>query len=494
MSLIASHRDLDLDVLERLSAGAHSVGRTVAASGAAPTGAVVLATCNRFEVYLEVDRPEHAPAAVAATTQVIAQASSIPARDVAANLQVLEGRQVPVHLFSVASGLESMVVGEREITGQVRRALATARAEGTTSSGLERLFQTASRASRDVGTRTGLGAAGRSVVGVALDLAEPDLPAWPAVRALLVGTGSYAGASLAALRRRGCHDVRVFSPSGRAVAFAAARGLTAVHDGGLADAIGTSDLVVACSGTVGRVLDAEMVGRTWAHTGHPQVVVDLALRNDVDPAVGTLPGVRLINLDTIRRHAPEEHSAPVELAHELVATAAEEFEAAVRARELEAAVVAERMRVLGALEAEAGRLRDGETAAAPRGGAPAAAGGAVVEGRAEGAGHDAAGPAVGPAAGVPDGAGPDGARAPVSHDAEHHERLVRSLRRRTRALLHPPTVRARAAARAGDDHAYRAALAELAAIPAPPVPVPPTAGGPTDPVPTDRSEVGEPSR
>src|SRR5919107_4686130 len=99
MSLIASHRDLDLDVLERLSAGAHSVGRTVAASGAAPTGAVVLATCNRFEVYLEVDRPEDAPGAVAATTEVIAHASGIPGRDVAANLQVLEGLAVPEHLF-----------------------------------------------------------------------------------------------------------------------------------------------------------------------------------------------------------------------------------------------------------------------------------------------------------------------------------------------------------------------------------------------------------
>lgn len=438
MSLIASHRDLDLDVLERLSAGAHSVGRTVAASGRAPTGAVVLATCNRFEVYLELDRPEDAPAAVAATTDVIAHASSIPARDVAANLRVLAGPDVPVHLFAVASGLESMVVGEREITGQVRRALATARSEGTTSSGLERLFQTASRASRDVGTRTGLGAAGRSVVGVALDLAEPSLPAWPSVRVLLVGTGSYAGASLAALRRRGCHDVRVFSPSGRAATFAASRGVTPVHDGGLAAAIGMSDLVIACSGTVGRVLDAELVGRTWASTGHPQVIVDLALRNDVDPAVSTLPGVALINLDTIRRHAPEEHSAPVELAHSLVASAARDFEAEARARELEAAVVVERRRVLGELEAEAGRIREG----------------------ADRSDDDASRAAS--------------ATPPVTHDAAHHERLVRSLRRRTRALLHLPTVRARTAARAGDDRAYRAALAELAAIPAPPVPARPT--------------------
>ncbi len=455
MSLIASHRDLDLDVLERLSAGAHSVGRTVAASGAAPTGAVVLATCNRFEVYLEVDDPAQAPTAIAATTEVIAQATSIAVRDVATTLQVLEGPEVPVHLFSVASGLESMVVGEREITGQVRRALATARSEGTTSSGLERLFQTASRASRDVGTRTGLGAAGRSVVGVALDLAEPALPAWPSVRTLLVGTGSYAGASLAALRRRGCADVRVFSPSGRATTFAVSRGVSPVHDGGLAEAIGTSDLVVACSGTVGRVLDAELVARTWAATGHPLVIADLALRNDVDPAVGRLPGVRLINLETIRRHAPEEHSAPVELAHELVAAAAEDFEAAARARELEAAVVVERHRVLADLEAEARRIREDGAAAS-----------------ASASEADAPVPTPGP---DPTPAAPEPHSAPCAVDAAQHERLVRSLRRRTRAVLHPPTVRARTAARAGDDRAYRAALAELAAIPAPPVPVPPSA-------------------
>jgi glutamyl-tRNA reductase len=463
MSLIASHRDLDLDVLERLSAGAHSVGRTVAASGAAATGAVVLATCNRFEVYLEVERPQDAPDAVAATTEVIAHASGIPGRDVAETLQVLEGLAVPEHLFAVASGLESMVIGEREITGQVRRALATAREEGTTSSGLERLFQSASRTSRDVGTRTGLGATGRSVVGVALDLAEPRLPAWPQVRTLLVGTGSYAGASLAALRRRGCHDVRVFSPSGRAATFAASRGLQAVPDGGLAGAIRTSDLVVACSGTVGRVLDAEMVARSWAATGRPLVIVDLALRNDVDPAVGTLPGVRLINLETIRRNAPEEQKAPVEQAHVLVAAAVADFEAADRARELEAAVVAERRRVLGELEAEARRIREG----------------AAVGGTADGT-ASAAGAGAGPGAASPDAAGSDSPGGdvphPAGHDADHHERLVRSLRRRTRALLHPPTVRARVAARAGDDRAYRAALAELAAIPAPPVPVPPATG------------------
>lgn len=442
MSLIASHRDLDLDLLERLSAGALSVGTTVAAMSAAPTsagapapgpapgpqGALVLATCNRFEVYLELRPGQDPRGVVAAATSVIAAATGLANDDVAASLTVLRGREVPAHLFAVAAGLDSMVVGEREISGQVRRALSTARAAGTTSSGLERLFQTAARASRDIGARTGLGAAGRSVVGVALDLAERDLPAWARTRVVLVGTGSYAGAAVAALHRRGCHDIGVFSPSGRAVGFARDRSAVAIPDDGLEAALTDADLVVACSGAVGGVVDAATVARARAASGHPRVIVDLALRHDVDPAVGALPGVRLIDLATVRDRAPDGYGEPVERARRLVAAATEHFEAGRQALELDREIVLERRRVLGPLEVEAARLR------------------------AEG--------------------GP-----------EQLGRAVRALRRRTRTLLHAPTVRARVAALAGDDAAFAAALAELAAIPAPavprverpPVPAPPVA-------------------
>lgn len=418
MSLIASHRDLDLDLLERLSADAHSVGKAVAADSAALAGAVVLATCNRFEVYLEVGPGQDPPAAARAATAVVAAATGLTVADVAAHLRLLRGGEVPAHLFAVAAGLESMVVGEREISGQVRRALTAARADGTTSSGLERLFQTASRASRDVGTRTGLGAAGRSVVGVALDLAEPHLPPWAQTRVVLVGTGSYAGASLAALRRRGCRGIRVYSASGRADSFAHARDALAVPAGGLEVALATADLVVACSGAAGGVLDAQTVAAAREAGGHPDVVVDLALRHDVEPTVGDLPGVLLIDLTTVREQAPPEHSEPAEQARRLVATAAAEFEAARGARERDATIVAERLRVLGPLEAESARIR---------------------------------------AAARPELAA-DGA--------------VRALRRRTRALLHDPTIRARAAARAGDEQAFAAALAELSAVRTPPLPPP----------------------
>src|SRR4051794_505719 len=194
MSLIASHHDLDLAVLERLSADAHAVGRDVVAGCAPVSGAVVLATCNRFEVYLDVDDAEHAPDARAAVARVVADRSGYPAEGVLAQLRAGAGAAAAAPLFSAPAGLGSMAGGGREISGQVRRALAAARRDATTTSDLEQLFQQASRTARAVGSRTGLGAAGRSVVGVALDLVAAGLPAWADVRCVLVGTGSYAGA------------------------------------------------------------------------------------------------------------------------------------------------------------------------------------------------------------------------------------------------------------------------------------------------------------
>jgi glutamyl-tRNA reductase len=253
--MTASHHELDMSTLELLSTGAGSVGRAAVATCEAITGAVVVSTCNRFEVYLDVESPvdgwgvQHASREVA---RLVAAASGVT-EDVAVRaFSTRTGPDVAAHLFEVAAGLDSMVVGEREIAGQVKRALEEAREGGVTSSTLELLFQTASRTSKKISNETTLGGNGRSVVSLGLDLASAELPPWRQVRAVLIGTGSYAGASLAALRARGCDDVRVYSGSGRAEQFAADRGVVAVTD--LVEALEDADLVVSCSGARGRAL------------------------------------------------------------------------------------------------------------------------------------------------------------------------------------------------------------------------------------------------
>lgn len=406
LSLSASHRDLDLDVLEQLSSGAHAVGSTVVADSPAITGCVVLATCNRFEVYLDTDIPRPADDGAPFTTAgspvgpgadddplrpapgagsladrahraaiadaahdvmaVVARTSGLDADAVAASLQLSVGPAVSRHLFAVASGLDSMVVGEREVAGQVRRALQTARALGTTSSNLERLFQSASRASRAVGSRTALGGTGRSVVGVALDLVTQDVDLRQA-SVLLVGTGSYAGASLTALRTRGVQDVAVHSPSGRAHAFATDRGARPVEDGGLPEALAAADVVVSCSGALGFVVDVAMVEAARAATGdRPRVLVDLALTHDVDPGVAGVPGVRLVDLATIQASAPAAVAREVARGRRIVDEHAAEFEATLAEQTLVPAVVALRRHVEEAMAAELQRVQaaDPEVAAA----------------------------------------------------------------------------------------------------------------------------------
>ncbi|MGF0118429.1 glutamyl-tRNA reductase [Promicromonospora sp. Marseille-Q5078] len=382
LSLTASHRELDLDALERLSTGSGSVGRAVVGSCGPVQGSVVISTCNRFELYLDVDAPLQGDAVRHATGHVaalVAQSSGVT-RDVAADsFTVRTGPEVTEHLFTVAAGLDSMVVGEREIAGQVKRALAEARADGTTSKTLELLFQTASRTSKRVGTQTALGAAGRSVVALGLDLAGRDLlpgrapepdGSWRDVRVVLIGTGSYAGASVAALRARGCDDVRVYSRSGRAGMFAEGHGVEAVDD--LVEALADADLVVSCSGARGRrpadaladgaeasleyVLDAAAVVRSRERaaaaagdpstgsgrreTGSPLVVLDLALHRDVDPGVADVEGVLLYDLSTLKAHAPATAAGVVDRARRIVDDAAADFEETRLGRAADAAVVA----------------------------------------------------------------------------------------------------------------------------------------------------------
>lgn len=348
LTLTASHLDVDLDRLERLAA-AGSVGAAVAAD-ASIAGCVVLATCNRFELYLDSSDARDTEVGRKAAVQVVAEATGLTVDDAAAALRPLVGdRAVAEHLFAVASGLESMVVGEREITGQVRRALTAARATGTTTPTLERLFQTASRASRRVMAQTGLGRSGRSLVAVALDVAAQEAP-FVGARVLLIGTGSYARTAVAALRAHHVGRIAVFSASGRAGDLADELDLDVAGD--LAAELAGADVVVGCSGAAGPVIGVDEMRAARAASGGPGVLVDLALRHDIDPAVREL-GVPLIDLATVRRHVePPE----VGRARAVVGEEADEFAAALAEAELVPVVVALRGRVHALLEDELRRL------------------------------------------------------------------------------------------------------------------------------------------
>lgn len=343
--MTASHRTTDFALLDRVSREVSSTAVDLVASSDAVRGAVVLATCNRFEAYLDVDDALSRQLDAVSSLVFGALAESVGEDAVALrrSAELLHGEAAIRHLFAVSSGLESVLVGEDEISGQVQRALTAARNEHTASSALERVFQRAARTSREVRMATDLGGAGRSLVRLALDLVSSRISDWGTVRVLVVGTGHYAGTSIAALRARGATDVRVFSATGRAEVFAARYGLRAEHE--LRRAIGDADVVITCTArytvTAADIPDAAR-----------RIVIDLGLPRNVEPEVGTLPAVELLDLELLALHAPLSQLGAG--AHELVASAAAEFEAEAEASP---AIVAFREHVFAALDAELLRAR-----------------------------------------------------------------------------------------------------------------------------------------
>ncbi|QCR18128.1 glutamyl-tRNA reductase [Agrococcus sp. SGAir0287] len=407
--LTASHRNADFDVLERLAAADATMLPTLLASSDGVDGAVVVSTCNRFEAYLDVSAEQADAAARAALDRALTRAG---APGEVEHVEALYDAHAAEHLFAVAAGLESVVVGEGEIAGQVRRALAGAQDAGTTTSDLERLFQRSIETQRGVKRRTGLGEQGRSIVRLALDLASDRIHDWSQARVLLVGTGRFAAASLAALRDRGVRQVEVWSPSGRGERFARSHGIGAVDGRDAPIALASADVVVTCTTSSEHVIDAAMIsaGRralaaTHAYAGQPsghphlaavgagpfhgpsdaparvepavcpvalqvtgascpvehgrssQLVIDMGLPRNVAPDVSTVHGVELLDLETIRIHAPLEHLTATDDARALVQKAARTYQRVGEEQRLGPAVAALRQHVSEALEAELVRVR-----------------------------------------------------------------------------------------------------------------------------------------
>lgn len=357
LSLVASHSDIDLQTVAKISADASQVASVVLASASPVAGAITLATCNRYEIYCEVPHADDLPAARASLISQISLSTGLSEDIVSTALVSKTDHEVVSHLFSVGAGLDSAVIGEREIAGQVRRALNEAQATGTATGSLIRLFQSASRTAKEVGSRTELGSRGLSVVSVALDLAT-DLsadPSWENKNVVIFGTGAYAGATMSLLRDRKASSISVFSASGRADAFVATRGGIAVDESTLEAALANADVLIGCSGSDHRLMseDIQNLGRE-----HRQLIaIDLALTNDFDPTMGQLPGVDLINLESVRMAAPDEQAQALAQARGIVQNAAQTFALEQRERAADAAIIALRKHTQQVLEAEVEKVR-----------------------------------------------------------------------------------------------------------------------------------------
>jgi glutamyl-tRNA reductase len=361
MSVLAvgiSHRSADLRVLERATVPAGAVDKVLDELMRCENvvEATLVATCNRVEVYTVVQAFH---AGLADVVGVLGRHSGLDVAELYEHLYVHYAAAAAEHLFQVAAGLDSMVVGEAQILGQVRTAYNAAREAGTAGRTLHELFQRALHVGKRVHSETGLDAAGGSVVSEALADAHATLGGLTGRRALIVGAGSMGGLSAAALRRAGVGEIVIANRTVRTGARLAALQLeqgTPARAVGLDDLpahIARADVVVACTGAGGTVIDASMV----TARSRPLVVCDLGLPRDVAADVADLPSVSIVDLESLQRRLLTSPSGlDTRRAATIVADEVSAYLATQRSAEVTPTVTALRRRAAEVVDAELLRL------------------------------------------------------------------------------------------------------------------------------------------
>jgi glutamyl-tRNA reductase len=415
-----SHRSAPVSVLEQLSTDESDQTKLIDRLMQSPlvTEAMVLSTCNRVEVYAVVDAFHGGLTVIG---QVLSEHSGMSLGDLTKYAYVRYSEAAVEHLFAVASGLDSAVVGEQQVLGQVRRAYAAAEANRTVGRVLHELAQRALAVGKRVHSETAIDAAGASVVSVALGMAASKLGGLKGKTAVVVGAGAMGALSAAHLARAGVRDIHVVNRSlPRAQRLArkireSGAGAEALSFDRLASALADADVVVSCTGAVRPVVSLADVHHALAatrrdETDQPLVICDLGMPRDVDPAVAGLPGVWVVDMDRVQREpSARAAAADAEAARQIVATEVATYLAGQRMAEVTPTVTALRQRAADVVEAELLRLDN---------------------------------------------------RLP-GLDALHRDEVAHTVRRVVDKLLHAPTVRIKQLASAPGGDSYAEALREL---------------------------------
>jgi glutamyl-tRNA reductase len=361
LALGISFRRAPIDLLERL---AFTEGDLVKAYRHAREldsldEAVVLSTCNRVEAYGSV--PSY-HAGFLALKRLLTETRGVAEEQLADGLYAHWERDAVEHLFSVAGGLDSMVLGETQIQSQVREALRLADGEELAGAHLKGLFHAATRAGRRIRQETSLGAAPDAFVGRGASLAEDVLGSLAGRSVVVIGAGTMASLAVKHLRQRGVGPVRILN---RSLPHARALAERTDADHGDLDALPTmlreADLVVSATGATGVVVPADMV-RAARPSAEPLVLLDMAVPRDVDPDAGSLPGVTLIDVDALRDRGSAVEEDAIAQAREIVSEEVRRFVVRRRGDELAPLIRALRRRgdavLQGELERHASRLHD----------------------------------------------------------------------------------------------------------------------------------------
>lgn len=417
-----SHHSAPVSVLEQLTTEESDQAKVVARVLESPlvSEALLLSTCNRVELYAVV---EAFHGGLSAIGQVLADLSGLSMGDLTRHAYVRYSDAAVEHLFTVASGLDSAVIGEQQVLGQVRRAYASAETNRSVGRVLHDLVQRALAVGKRVHAETTIDSAGASVVSVALDVAADRLgrDTLTGRTATVIGAGSMGALATSHLIRAGLGRINVVNRSlpraERLVRSITGQGVTA--RAGTLDqlpaALAESDLVFSCTGSVRPVVSLADVHRALAagargDVAAPLVLCDLGMPRDIDPAVAGLPGVAVIDMDRIQREpAARAAVADADYARRIVGDEVADYLASQRVAEVIPTVTALRQRAADVVGAELLRL----------------------ENRLPGLGED------------------------------QREEIARMVRRVVDKLLHAPTVRVKQLIDEPGAHSYAEALREL---------------------------------
>lgn len=406
-----SYRVVPLALLERVTVAPADLPKALhdLSSGEHLSEAVLLSTCHRTEVYASFTKFHPS---VRELREFLCRLSASPPEDLVDHLYCYHDEMAVAHLFRVAAGLDSVVLGESEILGQVREAWVSAKDEGTSGPVLDRVLRHALQVGRRARSDTGIGRGAVSVPAAAVALAVERLGSLAGRSVLLIGAGTVGEGLVRGLASCGADEVVVANRSPeRGAALAARAGGVAVGLDRVGDALRRADVVFSSTGTPGILVGRDDIEAAMAHrAGRPLMLVDVALPRDLDPGARELPGVTLLDLDDLKAFAQrslDRRGGEVERVERIVAG---ELERLALERD-----VRETTPLVTQLRARGEEIRQGELERF---------------------------------AGALDGLGP--------RERETVEALTRGI---VNKLLHEPTVRAKELSRDGIDHAE--ALAAL---------------------------------
>lgn len=402
-----SHKSAPVELLERLALDADGTTKLISdvMGGDHVSEATAIVTCNRLEVYAEVDRFHGSVEDVSGLLVARAEQST---EALLPHLYVHYDEGAVSHLFQVAAGLDSMVVGEGQILGQTREALRVGQEQGTVGPALNTLFQQALRVGKRAHAETDIDRAAPSLVTAALERSTVPVAG---SRALVIGAGAMASLAVAHLSRSGAASISVLNrTAARAERLAEEYAATSVPLHQLGEELATADIVISCTGAPEPLVRLGDVVTARGSSDRPLTVIDLALPHDVDPSLADLPGVQLVNLAGLAEELRGlEATAGVDDVRTIVGQEISAFLAVRRQASVTPTVVALRSMATSVVDAEMDRLAS---------------------------------------------------RLPALDDATRAE-VLQTVRRVADKLLHEPTVRVKELADAEPAVSYTAALAEL---------------------------------